>query len=80
MLHPQARRAVEAAAGELPKLTARLTTLATRTEKVIESYGDNSRLINGALSTLRDVSEAADALRSLARTIQRNPNSLIIGR
>lgn len=72
--------AVEAAAGELPKLTARLTTLATRTEKVIESYGDNSRLINGALSTLRDVSEAADALRSLARTIQRNPNSLIIGR
>ncbi|WP_417522889.1 intermembrane transport protein PqiB [Marinovum sp.] len=72
--------AIEAAAGELPKLTARLTTLANRSEKVIESYGDNSRLINGALSTLRDVSEAADALRSLARTIQRNPNSLIIGR
>ncbi|WP_323763737.1 intermembrane transport protein PqiB [Marinovum sp.] len=72
--------AVEAAAGELPKLTARLATLASRTEKVIDSYGDNSRLINGALSTLRDVSEAADALRSLARAIQRNPNSLIIGR
>lgn len=72
--------AVEAAAGELPKLTARLATLASRTEKVVESYGDNSRLINGALSTLRDVSEAADALRSLARSIQRNPNSLILGR
>ncbi|MGY3437536.1 MULTISPECIES: PqiB family protein [unclassified Marinovum] len=72
--------AVESAANELPKLAARLNALATRTEKVLESYGDNSRLITGAVSTLRDVSEAADAMRALARTIQRNPNSLIIGR
>lgn len=32
--------AVEAAAGELPQLTARLTVLANRTEQVIASYGD----------------------------------------
>lgn len=72
--------AVEAAAGELPKLTTRLNTLATRTEAVIKSYDDNSRLITGALSTLRNISEAADALRSLARTIQRDPSSLVTGR
>ncbi|MDA7427603.1 MlaD family protein [Primorskyibacter aestuariivivens] len=72
--------AIEAAAGELPKLTARLNALATRTETVLKTYDDNSRLISGALSTLRDISEAADALRSLARTIQRDPSSLVTGR
>lgn len=72
--------AVEVAAAELPKLTARLNTLAARTELVLSAYDDSSRLITGALSTLRDISEAADALRTLARTLQRNPNSLLMGR
>ena len=72
--------AVEAAAGALPPLVDRLDALATRTEAVVSSYGDNSRLLTGVLSTLRDVSEAANTIRSLARMLQRNPNSLIIGR
>ncbi|MGP6089589.1 PqiB family protein [Antarctobacter jejuensis] len=72
--------AVEKAAGELPKLTGRLNTLAGRTEAVLSAYDDSSRLITGALSTLRDISEAADAMRTLARTLQRNPNSLLMGR
>ncbi len=72
--------AVEKAAEELPKLTGRLNTLAGRTEAVLSAYDDNSRLITGALSTLRDISEAADAMRTLARTLQRNPNSLLMGR
>ncbi|KHQ51294.1 PqiB family protein [Mameliella alba] len=72
--------AVEIAVAELPKLTARLNTLAARTENVLSAYDDSSRLITNALSTLRDISEAADALRTLARTLQRNPNSLLMGR
>ncbi|TNF22672.1 MAG: MCE family protein [Rhodobacteraceae bacterium] len=72
--------AVEAAAGELPKLTTRLNTLATRTEAVLKAYDDKSRLITGALTTLRNISEAADAMRTLARTIQRDPSSLVTGR
>lgn len=72
--------AVEAAAGELPKITGRVNGLVGRAETVIEAYGDSSRLISGALSTLRDISQAADAMRTLARTLQRNPNSLLLGR
>lgn len=72
--------AVEVAAGELPKITGRVNGLVARAETVIDAYGDSSRLITGALATLRDVSAAADAMRTLARTLQRNPNSLIMGR
>ncbi|MDF0600240.1 MlaD family protein [Psychromarinibacter sp. C21-152] len=75
-----AANAVETAAGALPPIVARLDTLASRTEAVLNAYSDNSRLINSALTTLRDISEAADALRGLARTLQRNPNSLLMGR
>ena len=72
--------AVESAALELPKITARVSGLVGRAETVIDAYGDGSRLITGALSTLRDISQAADAMRTLARTLQRNPNSLLLGR
>jgi paraquat-inducible protein B len=72
--------AVETAAGELPKITGRVNGLVGKAETVINAYGDSSRLITGALATLRDISEAADAMRTLARTLQRNPNSLILGR
>ncbi|KUF10388.1 intermembrane transport protein PqiB [Pseudoponticoccus marisrubri] len=75
-----AANAIEAAAGELPQLAARLEGVAARAESVLGAYDDNSRLISSALATLRDVSEAADALRTLARTLQRNPNSLLMGR
>lgn len=72
--------AVEAAAAELPKLTTRVNALAARTELVLQAYDDNSRLVSNALSTLRSISEAADSLRSFARQLQRNPNSLLMGR
>ena len=75
-----AANAIEAAAGKLPSLADRLEKLSVRTETVLASYGEKSRLINGTLSTLRDISEAADALKALARTLQRNPNSIILGR
>ncbi len=75
-----AAAAVETAAGSLPQLVLSLDNLVARAETVLAAYGDNSRLINGTLGTLRDISEAADSLRTLARTLQRNPNSILLGR
>lgn len=75
-----AAQGIETAAARLPELAARINELAGRADSVLAAYGDNSRLISGALAALRDVSEAADAMRSLARTLQRNPNSLLMGR
>src|SRR6056297_1026511 len=75
-----AARAVETAAAQLPDLAARLETLTGRTESLLSSYDESSRLISTSLATLRDISEAAEALKSLARTLQRNPNSLLLGR
>jgi paraquat-inducible protein B len=75
-----AAKAIETAADQLPDLTSRLETLTARTETVLSSYDESSRLISTSLATLRDISEAAEALKSLARTLQRNPNSIILGR
>jgi len=75
-----AAKAVEIAAGKLPALAEQLAKLTARTETVLASYGEKSRLIATALDTLRDISETAESLKSLARTIQRNPNSLLLGR
>lgn len=75
-----AAKAVETAAAQLPGLAEKLEKLTARTETVVASYGDNSRLIASALDTLRDISEAADSLKNLARTLQRNPNSILLGR
>ena len=75
-----AAAAVATAVTKLPGLAARIETLAARTEAVLASYGENSRLIAGALDTLRGIDEAAEALKNLARALQRNPNSLLLGR
>jgi paraquat-inducible protein B len=75
-----AAKAVETAAARLPALAEQLERLTLRTETVVSSYGEQSRLISSAMDALRNISEAADSLQSLARAIQRNPNSLLLGR
>ncbi len=75
-----AARAIETAAESLPALSARATALVNQTDAVLQSYGERSRFNAETLSTLRDIQEAADAVSSLARAIQRNPNSLLTGR
>jgi paraquat-inducible protein B len=76
----EAAQAIERAAASLPALTQRANALAQQTGAVLDSYGDRSRFNAETLSTLRDIQAAADAVSSLARTIQRNPNSLLTGR
>lgn len=76
----EAAQAIEDAVSTLPALSARANQLVAQTEEVINSYSERSRFSAETLATLRDIQAAADAVSSLARTIERNPNSLLIGR
>ncbi|MCB5198211.1 MlaD family protein [Loktanella sp. TSTF-M6] len=75
-----AAQAIEEAANTLPDLTDQAGALITSSGDVIASYGERSRFNNDITGVLRGIQEAADAITNLARTIQRNPNSLITGR
>jgi paraquat-inducible protein B len=75
-----AARAVETSVSGLPDLSAQAGRLVVQADAVIASYGDRSRFNAETLATLRELQTAASAVTALARTIQRNPNSLITGR
>ncbi len=72
--------ALSAAAATLPELTTRLNTLVTTGEGLLNTYGDRSRFNAQTLAAINDMREAAKAVTSLARTIERNPSALIRGR
>ncbi len=72
--------AVAAAAANLPDLTAKLDSLADQADSLLAAYGSRSDFNKETVATLRDVSKAARAIAQLARTIERNPNSLLLGR
>lgn len=65
---------------DLPQIVDRLTQLFAQASRTIEGYNKGDELGRTAQDTLRDIQKAADALASLARTIERNPNSLLLGR
>ncbi|MEW9918026.1 MlaD family protein [Marimonas sp. MJW-29] len=65
---------------DLPQIVERLTQLFNQAGRTIEGYNRGEELTRSAQSALRDIQKAADALASLARTIERNPNSLLLGR
>lgn len=75
-----AAEAVEIAARGLPELSAQATRLVATIDAVASVYGDRGRFTADTAATLRDIQEAADAVTSLARTIQRNPSALLTGR
>ena len=76
----EAAKAFENAVSTLPALAARANQLVAQTEAVVNSYSERSRFSAETLATLRSIQEASDAIFSLSRTIERNPNSLLIGR
>ena len=75
-----AAKAFETSVQGLPALSNRATSLVSQTEAVVASFGERSRFSAETLGTLRDIQAAADAVTNLARTIQRNPSSLLTGR
>ncbi len=76
----EAAESVAAVAQDLPKLTANLDDLLSKADALIASYGAKSPFSKETLGLLRDLQSAAKAVTQLARTIERNPNSLLIGR
>ncbi|MBM7067261.1 intermembrane transport protein PqiB [Actibacterium sp. 188UL27-1] len=75
-----ALQSVEEAARSLPALAQQLDGLASDFDSLIASYGERSRFNQDLRDAIRSATDAVDAIRSLARTIERNPNSLITGR
>ena len=68
------------AAEELPNVTGRINGLLDEARSTISNYGGNSDVSRAALQALRDAQGAAEAITSLARAIERRPNSLLLGR
>jgi len=71
---------IAVSAQELPDVVDRLTQLFAQASRTIEGYNKGDQISRTAQETLRDIQKAADALAKLARTIERNPNSLLLGR
>ncbi|MEM7695230.1 MAG: MlaD family protein [Pseudomonadota bacterium] len=71
---------VEGAVATLPGLVSRLNDAAQNLQAVVDGYSPSSRFYGDLREAIGQVSSTAEAFRSLARTIERNPNSLITGR
>ena len=75
-----AAEGVAGAAGSLPDVVGRVNALIGQAQSTLASYGGDSELSREARTALRDIQQAADAVASLARAIERRPNSLLLGR
>lgn len=75
-----AARAVAAAAENLPEIARRLEAAAAAAQTTIAAYGPGSAIANEAVAALREIREAARAVDSLSRALERRPNSIILGR
>lgn len=76
----EAASAVEEAAAGLPALADRLDVLLTRTDVTLQGFDQDSEFGRSLRRVLREVEAAAEAVRSFTRALERNPNSLILGR
>ena len=72
--------AVAASTADLPALAARMRAVLDQANQTIAGYDEGEILTREVQSTLRDISGAAEALESLARLLERNPDALIRGR
>ncbi len=72
--------AVAGAADDLPALMNRMSTVLNQASATIKGFDQGDKLSRDVESALRDIQKAAQALASLAKTIERNPSSLIRGR
>ncbi|QUJ75940.1 MCE family protein [Sulfitobacter albidus] len=71
---------IATSAQDVPRLITRLNALLVRAGTTIEGYNRGDQVTREVEATLRDIQQAASALEKLARTIERNPNSLLLGR
>lgn len=71
---------VSKASAQLPEIVERMEKVLKQASATLADYDGSSELNRSARAALADISKAAKALGSLARTIERQPNSLLIGR
>ncbi|QPH52221.1 MlaD family protein [Pontivivens ytuae] len=76
----QAALAIADTSSRLPTLIARLDALAGRADVTLAGYGEGSDLNDEAIRAIREFRDTARAITSLVRQIERDPNSLILGR
>lgn len=76
----KAAGSVETAAADLPGVIDKLDRVLARADGLVATYGARSDFNAETLSMLREIRSAAKMVGQLARTIERNPNSLILGR
>lgn len=76
----EAADAVALSSRDLPALVDRITQVFDQASRTIEGYNKGDVISRDAQAALRDISQAADALTSLARLLERNPSALIRGR
>ncbi len=72
--------AVATAVKDLPALAERLNRLAAQAGATLSAYNADSDFNYQTRAALREIAEAAEAVSSLSRAIERRPNSLLIGR
>ena len=72
--------AVADASRDLPRLIEQARQVLAQAGTTIQGYQANNGLGRDARDALREVQRAAQAVSSLARAIERNPNSLLTGR
>lgn len=65
---------------DLPDLVERMTRVLNQASTTLKTYDTSSDINRGSKDALREIQEAARAITSLARAIQRNPNSLLLGK
>lgn len=76
----QAADSVAQASSELPELVKRTEAVLREAELALAGLSDSGALNREARATLREVSRAADSVRSLMRTLERKPNALLTGK
>ncbi|MEL7280602.1 MAG: MlaD family protein [Pseudomonadota bacterium] len=76
----EAAAAIEKAADTLPNLVVRIRATLGQAQTTLADFDEDSTFGRDTAAALREIRRAAEALGDLARTIERNPNSLILGR
>lgn len=76
----RAADSVADATDRLPDVVTKIEQLLAQAEGTLAGFDRNAPLSTEARATLREIRNAASSVNSLARAIERRPNSLLIGR
>ncbi|MGR3572567.1 MAG: hypothetical protein ACU0BR_12440, partial [Brevirhabdus sp.] len=76
----QAANSIAGAADQLPSVVKRLNATLTQAQTTLGGFDEKSKLNYETRQAMRDLQKAAKAVESLARAIERRPNSLLTGR